>query len=88
MGFKLRIVAVQITGRYVFYHWQDDALGKRLFSVKQFTRLQWEAGADVDYAVLQKDAVSVWAAAVEENNPLDITFSQVQNSFHFYIAKS
>jgi hypothetical protein len=72
---------------YVFYHWNGDGLGARLFGIKQIPLAQWNGATD-SYAVLQKDASSVWVAKVEQGNPLKITFNQLQSNFHLYISQS
>jgi hypothetical protein len=82
------IITFKKDKEYIFYRWNGEKVGERLFSIKRYTLLQWEEAAPADYAVLQKDSVSIWAAAVEEDNPLAITFTQIQNNFRFYIAKS
>jgi hypothetical protein len=85
---KISVVYDEKDKEYIFYRWNGEKVGERLFSIKRYTLLQWEEAAPADYAVLQKDSVSIWAAAVEEDNPLAITFTQIQNNFRFYIAKS
>jgi hypothetical protein len=85
---KISVVYDEKDKEYIFYRWNGGKVEERLFSIKRYTLLQWEEAAPADYAVLQKDSVSIWAAAVEEDNPLAITFTQIQNNFRFYIAKS
>ncbi len=70
---------------YIFYSWNQDVLGDRLFAIKTFTADQWDANANDQYRNLHENTVSVWAVALEPENPLEITYEKLQENFHLIL---
>lgn len=83
---KLTVLYSNTEKAYVFYRWEKETIGDRLFSVKTYTAEDWDNRSDTEYIQLYTNEVSVWGAAVEADNSLSITYDKLKDSFHLILA--